>query len=735
MQTILKQDNLDLNNLNLFQKFKFNFYKLAKGLFLPIAMLIFASIFLGFADILSNINSHSANTAHNVFLSISNVMFIFLPIFICVCTTTVFVSNKKHAAVMSLYSYFLFILIQYPFFQLNELNQISSIFWFVKDDLAISSLINFNLKIPHLNTFVFGAIIIGLIASTTLNLSLKINTKNQLGYFFNYFLSIIYLTVIIPIATILIMVLYSGVGYGLTELYKLVLSSAPHGVKGLTIGFFDKLLFIFGLDNITNNLQNNVHFSSILNAEQFIEALKVNGITDVNKINEINKVFGSYIYVGNAEIFKIIQQLSFNSLYDASLQKEIGLYDWLLKNMNIYISEFHYQHALNFASIGLIIPLLKGYKVNKKSYLTIFLISTMIINFVTGINTGLQIFLIFFNPLLYFAIYLPLSVFNYMALDLIHVFVGNQAYDGLTDFIVNGLLTFNKGNKFWVIIIFAIINNTVLFFGVNFLLNGFKINFKNNSYLNSNVDLNHLITTLGGYQNVNCIYKSKNNLVVMINDFIDDKQIEFKHDVVNQKIYFPIKKDIDQLLDKLNVKLANLVEDNKTKILTKQDLLMQEIESFNIDNINDNEPFEVYAPMDGFVYYLNDVKNKAFKNEVFGKGIAIKPKSELVYCPIKKGKYLKETNAKNSFLFCSDTNPNILMSIGIDEQNTKNLDIATLKEQYASQNLIIGKINNGKLMEKDFICPIVCLQKNRKIELCVKNRQVVKRGELIFKVI
>ncbi len=149
-------------------------------------------------------------------------------------------------------------------------------------------------------------------------------------------------------------------------------------------------------------------------------------------------------------------------------------------------------------------------------------------------------------------------------------------------------------------------------------------------------------------------------------------------------------------------------------------------------------PFEIYAPVDGDIISLADVKDKMFSKGIIGEGIAILPCTTTICAPCDgKLSILFETGHAFGIEFTK--NCCVLVHIGLESVGLNGEGFTILKSlnDRVMKGDPIVEVNLNLLKEKsiDTVIPIIMLppedSRNYRWELCHEN--AIKKGELLMK--
>lgn len=102
---------------------------------------------------------------------------------------------------------------------------------------------------------------------------------------------------------------------------------------------------------------------------------------------------------------------------------------------------------------------------------------------------------------------------------------------------------------------------------------------------------------------------------------------------------------------------------------------LKEKEGVNINDLDYNCTYDckevIYSPVRGCVVSFKNAGSKEFSDEVFGKGYAVLPESNLIISPCD-GKVTAMSKAENAFCVTSDKGAEILIHIGVDTAAAEN---------------------------------------------------------------
>lgn len=730
---------------------------------LPIAILPIAGLLLGIGGAIgANVpKTSNLQILANIFKAMSQVVFDSLPILFCVAITITFSKDRGAAAFCSLLAYLVFCSIQVPFIQTTN-NEVTSIMWFHKDKTVVQSITTTLFGFTNLQTSIFGGIIIGFVASFLYNKISKVKLPTALDFFSGVRLVPIVLIPTVTLVAILFLIFWPWVGYGISIIGQNI-QKAPYGTGGLLYGILGRSLMPFGLHHIPIILAYQTDFGGVLYKQDLLNALINNGVSkDSNIYQSIESAFIGTSIVGDQNIWNFINSLNFNSLPNLN-GTSTPIFEWFTKNLNVYAGKYTQDYPTYMgACMGIGVALILVAEKNNRKLVSSIVCSAMVVAFLTGITEPLEYTFLFCAAPLYYLIYVPLSGISYMLMELSHAHVGVGFARGFIDLIIYGAIPIAKGTNFFWAFPIAIGEGVITGFSFYYLIK--KFNFSTPGRNDNKIELitknkykeiksssinpksvasekvTKLITALGGINNIENVtacatrlrVSLKNSSSVRTNSF---KELGSKGEFLKEKaiqIIFGGEASIlsDQINDVIdgNLKLLDYVDNKQTSVIKNKEIK------------NKLFPFTVYAPFDGTIVNLENVDDDVFKNKLMGDGVAIKPLDKQIYSIIDDGKLVDIFDTKHCYTFESKDETKILLHVWIDSVSIKEnlFNVVVNKNTVVSKNTLICSVNLNLLNQaKSIVSPIVLpeLLANQKVELLVKNNQVIKRGEPILKVV
>lgn len=770
---------LQKNNSSILNKFSLNkkdkkskgkvkdfFSQLSRGLMLPIAILPIAGLLLGIGGAIgANIPVTSdLQILANIFKAMSEVVFNSLPILFCVAITITFSKDRGTSGFCSLLAYLVFCSIQVPFIQMGDGKPIS-IMWFHNDVNVVNSITTSMFGFINLQTSIFGGIVVGFLTSFIYNKISKVKLPTALDFFSGVRLVPIVLIPAISVLAIIFLIVWPWVGYGISYLGQNI-QLAPYGTGGLLYGILGRALMPFGLHHIPIILAYQTDFGGILYKQDLMNALIANGMgVDSSVYQYIDTAFGDKAsIVGDQNIWNFINSLNFNVLQNAD-GTSYPIFEWFAKHLNVYAGKYTQDYPTYMgACIGIGIALILVSKKENRKAVASIVGSSMAVAFLTGITEPLEYTFLFCAAPLYYLIYVPLSGVSYMLMELSGAHVGVGFARGFIDLIIYGAIPVMKGTQFYwafpIAIGEALITSVTFYFLIkkfnfstpgrndnNFeLINKAKYkSLKENKGSNNKLSerLVNLIYALGGLENIENVTACATRLRVSLktSNLVNQNELRSlgsKGESIKEKsIQVIFGGEASILSDQINDVIDQNIELPKKEISTVE----TKVEDKPKVNIKENViPFTVYAPTDGIVLTLDSVNDDLFKNKMLGDGIAIMPKSSIVNSPIDNGKLIDIFDTKHCYTFESIDKTKILFHLGIDSIKlpTSPFTLKSSKDISVNKNTNIVDVDiqlleSAKSSASPIVFPELCA--NQKIEFLVSNKQVVKQGQPILRIV
>lgn len=730
------------------------FAKLARGLMLPIAILPVAGILLGIGGAIgANIARDDAVglVFANIFKGMSDVVFANLPILFAVAITITFSKDKGSSGFCCLLAYLVFCATQLAFIQFDPDGVVKSIMWFHEKD-SIRGLTTMTLGMTTLQTSIFGGVLVGALSSYIYNRFSVIKLPTALDFFSGVRLVPFILLPIMLLLSMVFLIFWPWIGLAINEMGKGI-QSAPAGTGGLLYGILGRSLMPFGLHHIPIVLAFQTEFGGVLNGEVLFDALNKTGVSQFD-IDEIMLSFANIAgsktgtIAGDQNIWNFINSLSYNELN--SFDKTLPVFDWFSEHTGVYAGRFTQDYPVYLGvcmGIGAAI-IFRSEKSNRKN-VTAVIGTAMIVSFLTGITEPLEFTFLFCAPWLYYLIYVPLSGFSYMFMELLGAHVGVGFARGFIDLIIYGAIPVAKGTYFYWAFVLALAEGILAFGLFYYFIKRFDIatpgrkdnpmnlitkkqyqELKSGDKINNRIKA--IINLLGGKDNISDVSACATRLRVTVNtnkgingqDFVE---LGSKGSIIKDKgVQLIFGGEASIIADQINESLHNKAVTHTKNMPAEND--------FKINN--KIKSFKVFAPFDGKVVLLENVPDNLFANKTLGDGIALEPTSTNVNSILEKGYLTNIFETKHAYSFKSINGIDLLLHIGIDSVKLKNTFSVKSSIGGIDSKSIIAKINLANLKKaKSTISPIVVPDLgNKKIILNVKDGEIIKQGDLLFTV-
>ncbi|MGL5592132.1 MAG: glucose PTS transporter subunit IIA [Metamycoplasmataceae bacterium] len=729
-------------------KVKSFFDQLSRGLMLPIAILPIAGLLLGIGgSIGANVTSETGIIFANIFKGMSDVIFGNLPLLFCIAITITFSKDKGASGFAAVLAYLVFASSQAAFLQFNPDGTLKSIMWFHKEVTGMSST---TLGLPTIQTSIFGGIVVGFLTSYIFNKVSVLKVPAALDFFSGIRLVPIVLIPVMFLLATTFLIFWPWIGLVILKMGEGI-QGAPAGTGGLLYGMLGRALMPFGLHHIPIVLAFQTPFGGVLTLEALTNGLNEAGVADADKtqiIQLFNDFKGGASIEGDQNIWNFINSLPYNSLDSSGSQ--IPLFDWFFKYTGVYAGRYTQDYPTYLGTcMGIGAAIIVAAERKNRRDVSMIVGSSMLVAFLTGITEPLEFTFLFAAPLLYYLIYVPLSGFSYMFMELSGAHVGVGFARGFIDLMIYGALPVLKGTKFYYALIFAAGQGLFAFFTFLFFIKRYNIETPgrgNNvikliskaDYKNLKGDKNNkaddrilaIIQNLGGAENLKDVSACATRLRVSVQDASNITKESFdalgsKGMVINNnalQIIFGGEATI--LSEKINDYL------NNTDYSSKQEsdkLFTYQKEEF--------KPFTIYAPFDGKLCSLDEVPDDLFSKGMLGSGVAMIPTSKKVFSPID-GYLVNIFHTNHAYTFESKDGTAILLHLGIDTINNSD-KIFKLAGKVGSVNSTshIVDINLKEIQKvKSSITPIVLpdLDPSIKLSLIVDYGQEVKAGDPIL---
>ncbi|WP_051619129.1 PTS transporter subunit EIIC [[Mycoplasma] collis] len=524
---------------------------------LPIAILPIAGLFLGIGGAIgANSSSNSALEFSKFLKGISEVVFANLPTLFGASVVISFTQkNRIYATFMFIITYLVFLSVQSVFIHYEKVEtgrifddgtketkvEFKDIFYIYKN-ATDKFIVGKQLGIDSLQTSIFGGIIIGAIVVFVMNRWSNI----QLPYYLGFFSGIkIVPMILIPIAafsSIIFLLVWPLLGIVIAEIGKLATKS-PGGIDGLIYGILGRSLMPLGLHHIIIAIAWQTKLGGSLEKNEIIKVVNELGVNNTQEIKVLLDAFKDKQTIeGDHNIWNFLNSLSVNKLPTNNTGASLPVFEWMAKHMNVHSGRFIQDYPIYLGAVqGLgLAMILAAYPKNRKKVAAI-VGSSMFVAFLTGITEPLEFSFLFVAPMFYYLFYVPLSGFAYMFMKLTNSHIGVGFARGFIDYIIFGIVPYQKGTNFWWAIIFSLIFAVISFFAFYFVIKKFNLKtpgrseeeiilINKNEYKKlkeENLFLKKLIDAYGGIENIKSVLACATRLRIEV---VDEK-------IINKEVF------------------------------------------------------------------------------------------------------------------------------------------------------------------------------------------------------
>ncbi|WP_322536593.1 PTS transporter subunit EIIC [Mycoplasmopsis pulmonis] len=446
--------------------------KLSQAFMLPISILPIAGLLLGIGGAIgANSSTSVAIIFANFFKGASDIIFANLAMLFGASVVISFTNkNRIYGTFMFIIGYLIFLSIQSVFIHFNDKNEFVDIFFFhTNPDNAF--LVGKTLGISSLQTSIFGGIIVATFVVFIMNRWSEIELPYYLGFFSGIKLVPFILLPFSVLLAIAFLILWPFIGIVIAWIGKQA-SYAPGGVDGLVYGMLARALMPLGLHHIVIAIAWQTKLGGELSLNEFKNVASSLGVLDTFEIQSVIKAFDDLKVPsidGDQNIWNFINKLPVNKLPINNSGASEPIFQWLASRVGVHAGRFTQDYPIYLGAIqgiGLAM-ILASYKKNRKKVAAI-VGSSMFVAFLTGITEPLEFSFLFVAPSFYYLFYVPISGFAYMFMKIFKAHVGVGFARGFIDYVIYGIVPYQKGTNFyWAIpisIVFLIISFIVFFF-------------------------------------------------------------------------------------------------------------------------------------------------------------------------------------------------------------------------------------------------------------------------------
>lgn len=687
----------------MFKKFFGQLQRIGKALMLPVAILPAAGILLAFGNAMHNeqLVSIAPWLKMDVFVMISSVMeaagqiiFDNLPLLFAVGTALGLAGGDGVAALAALVGYLIMnatmgqimhITIDDIYSYANGAKELSQV-----DKLPAYALI---LGVPTLQTGVFGGIIMGALAAWCYNKYYNITLPPFLGFFAGKRFVPIVTSVVAIITGIALCFVWPPIQEGLNSLSNFLLN------KNLTLttfifGIIERSLIPFGLHHI-------------FYAPFWFE-------------------FGQYTNHAG-ELVRGDQRIWMAQLKDGvpftAGAFTTGKYPFMM-----------------FGLPAAALAIYKNARPERKKVVGGLMLSAALTSFLTGITEPLEFSFLFVAPLLY-VIHVFLAGSSFLIMHLLDVKIGMTFSGGFIDYILYGLLNWDRTHALLVIPV-GLVYAVVYYFLFSFAIKKFNLKtpgredeeqeIRNSSVARLPFDV---LDAMGGKENIKHLDACITRLRVEVNDKskVDVQGLKALGasgvlEVGNnmQAIFGPKS---DQIKHDMSLIMKGEITKPSETTVTEE----TSDEPINVEEIKETE---IYAPGTGHIIPLSEVPDKVFSEKMMGDGVGFVPEKGEIVAPFD-GTVKTIFPTKHAIGLESESGVEVLIHIGIDtvKLNGEGFESLVNADESVTQGQPLMKINLAYLKEHapSTVTPIIITNLGDKT-LTVEDVESVDPGKAIMKI-
>ncbi|MDU0440617.1 glucose-specific PTS transporter subunit IIBC [Staphylococcus haemolyticus] len=687
----------------MFKKFFGQLQRIGKALMLPVAILPAAGILLAFGNAMHN--EQLVNIAPwlkmDVFVMISSVMeaagqiiFDNLPLLFAVGTALGLAGGDGVAALAALVGYLIMnatmgqimhITVDDIYSYANGAKELSQ-----ANKLPAYALI---LGVPTLQTGVFGGIIMGALAAWCYNKYYNITLPPFLGFFAGKRFVPIVTSVVAIVTGIALSFIWPPIQEGLNGLSNFLLN------KNLTLttfifGIIERSLIPFGLHHI-------------FYAPFWFE-------------------FGHYTNHAG-ELVRGDQRIWMAQLKDGvpftAGAFTTGKYPFMM-----------------FGLPAAALAIYKNARPERKKVVGGLMLSAALTSFLTGITEPLEFSFLFVAPLLY-VIHVFLAGSSFLIMHLLDVKIGMTFSGGFIDYILYGLLNWDRTHALLVIPV-GLVYAVVYYFLFSFAIKKFNLKtpgredeeqeIRNSSVARLPFDV---LDAMGGKENIKHLDACITRLRVEVND-------KSKVDVQGLKALgasgvLEVGNNMQAIFgpksDQIKHDMSLIMKGEITK--PSETTVTEEVSDEPV-HVEDIKETEIYAPGTGHIIPLSEVPDKVFSEKMMGDGVGFVPEKGEIVAPFD-GTVKTIFPTKHAIGLESETGVEVLIHIGIDtvKLNGEGFESLVNADEPVTQGQPLMKINLAYLKEHapSTVTPIIITNLGDKT-LTVEDVESVDPGKAIMRI-
>lgn len=668
----------------MFKKLFGQLQRIGKALMLPVAILPAAGILLAFGNAMHNeqLVALAPWLKMDVFVMISSVMeaagqivFDNLPLLFAVGTALGLAGGDGVAALAALVGYLIMnatmgqvmhITIDDIYGYANDAKELSQ-----ANKLPANALI---LGIPTLQTGVFGGIIMGALAAWCYNKYYNITLPPFLGFFAGKRFVPIVTSVVAIITGILLSFVWPPIQGGLNGLSNFLLD------KNLTLttfifGVIERSLIPFGLHHIFYAPfwfefgQYKDHVGDLIRGDQRIWMAQLK--------DGVSFTAGAFT---------------------------TGKYPFMM-----------------FGLPAAALAIYRNARPERKKVVGGLMLSAALTSFLTGITEPLEFSFLFVAPLLY-VIHALLAGTSFLVMHLLNVKIGMTFSGGFIDYILYGLLNWDRTNALLVIPV-GIVYAFVYYFLFSFAIK--KFNLKTPGREDEEQEIRQtsvaklpfdVLDAMGGKENIKHLDACITRLRVEVND-------KSKVDVEGLKALgasgvLEVGNNMQAIFgpksDQIKHDMARIMNGDITK---PSETTVTEDTSDEPVQLEEVKETDIYAPGTGHIIPLSEVPDKVFSEKMMGDGIGFVPEKGEIVAPFD-GTVKTIFPTKHAIGLESDTGIEVLIHIGIDtvKLNGEGFESLVDVNEPVTQGQPLMKINLAYLKEHapSVVTPVIITNQDDK---------------------
>lgn len=382
----------------------------------------------------------------------------------------------------------------------------------------------------------------------------------------------------------------------------------------------------------------------------------------------------------------------------------------------------------------------KNARPERKKVVGGLMLSAALTSFLTGITEPLEFSFLFVAPLLY-VIHVFLAGSSFLIMHLLDVKIGMTFSGGFIDYILYGLLNWDRTHALLVIPV-GLVYAVVYYFLFSFAIKKFNLKtpgredeeqeIRNSSVARLPFDV---LDAMGGKENIKHLDACITRLRVEVNDKskVDVQGLKALGasgvlEVGNnmQAIFGPKS---DQIKHDMSLIMKGEITKPSETTVTEE----TSDEPINVEEIKETE---IYAPGTGHIIPLSEVPDKVFSEKMMGDGVGFVPEKGEIVAPFD-GTVKTIFPTKHAIGLESESGVEVLIHIGIDtvKLNGEGFESLVNADESVTQGQPLMKINLAYLKEHapSTVTPIIITNLGDKT-LTVEDVESVDPGKAIMKI-